>query len=153
VEHPREASPRKAPALPGSIGLCRKGLPGKNTTLLRKFVNFGQKMFHNIGPRLYAWPTSTLKTFNRQFQLKLCIIRLVCIPGNGNDLWFFFQPHQCTVCDPPRGFHTLKTLRDHMNIHTNERPYKWRRYKTLCSRQTKWQNKLECLPLATFFRA
>jgi KRAB domain-containing zinc finger protein len=28
------------------------------------------------------------------------------------------------MCDPARGFHTLKNLRDHMNVHTNERPYK-----------------------------
>ena len=39
-------------------------------------------------------------------------------------LFICYQPHQCSICDPPRGFHILKSYREHMNIHTNERPYK-----------------------------
>jgi hypothetical protein len=27
-------------------------MPGRNTSLLRKFVNYGRKKFYNIGPRL-----------------------------------------------------------------------------------------------------
>ena len=31
---------------------------------------------------------------------------------------------QCDLCDPPKGFHTRTNLREHMNVHSNERPHK-----------------------------
>jgi hypothetical protein len=39
-------------ALPASIRLGWKSLPGTNASLLQKFVNHGQKEFYNIGPKL-----------------------------------------------------------------------------------------------------
>ncbi len=51
VEHPNVASPGKALALLANIRLGWKGLPWTNTSLLRKLVNYGGKMFYRIGPR------------------------------------------------------------------------------------------------------
>ncbi len=31
---------------------------------------------------------------------------------------------QCEVCVPAKGFHTKTNLREHMNVHSNERPHK-----------------------------
>ncbi len=46
-----DASLRLAPALPANIRLGQKGLLGIKTSLLLKFVNYGGKYFHRIGPR------------------------------------------------------------------------------------------------------
>ena len=36
------------------------------------------------------------------------------------------KPYQCQICVPPRGFATKWNLFEHMNKHTNERPFKCR---------------------------
>jgi hypothetical protein len=41
---------KRSGALPTNIRLSWKGLPGKNSSLLRTFVNYGRKKFCNIGP-------------------------------------------------------------------------------------------------------
>jgi len=46
------ASLRLVPALPANVRLDWKGLPWTKTSILRKSVNYGQKRFYNIGPRL-----------------------------------------------------------------------------------------------------
>ncbi len=40
-----------APALPVKTILSWKGLPGTNTSVFKKLVTYGRKMFYNIGPR------------------------------------------------------------------------------------------------------
>jgi hypothetical protein len=50
VEHLSGAPLGQAPALPAKIRLDRKGLPGTNTSLLRKSVNYGQKSSMTYGP-------------------------------------------------------------------------------------------------------
>ncbi len=52
MEHLRGASLGKAPALLTSSRLGWKGLPRTNSlNVIRKFVNYGRKKFHNIGLR------------------------------------------------------------------------------------------------------
>jgi hypothetical protein len=36
------------------------------------------------------------------------------------------KPYQCQICVPSRGFATKWNLFEHMNKHTNERPFKCR---------------------------
>jgi hypothetical protein len=50
VEHLKVVSLRWAPALPSNIRLDWKGLLVKNVLPMLKFVNYGFKEFHNIGP-------------------------------------------------------------------------------------------------------
>jgi hypothetical protein len=40
-----------------NISLGWNGLPGTNTNLLQIFINYGCKMFYNIGPRCQSYKT------------------------------------------------------------------------------------------------
>jgi len=73
VEHLKGASLGLSLALPANIRLGWKGLPGPNTSLLRKSVNCGCKKFYSTGPRMLTWvqilePMMTI-TFGSSFAL------------------------------------------------------------------------------------
>ncbi len=57
-----------------SIRICFKSLPGTNTSLLQKFVNYGQKSFITLGPG-----ANVIKLFCRYFT-NFCN-KLVFVPG------------------------------------------------------------------------
>ncbi len=57
--YPSEA-PFRLLASPTNIGLGRKCLKGTNTSLLRKFVNYGRKKFCRIGSRRVFFTSSNL---------------------------------------------------------------------------------------------
>jgi hypothetical protein len=58
VKHLKGTSLGLAPALPENTRLGWKGLPGKNTSLLGKFVNYDRKKFYSTGPWL-IFPSAT----------------------------------------------------------------------------------------------
>jgi hypothetical protein len=55
--------PREAPmALPINTRLGCEGLPGTNTSLLRKSVNYGHNKFYSTGPRVKVIVSDKLTT-------------------------------------------------------------------------------------------